>query len=129
MEEQSIEISNIIKDFYVDISKYDKILKQIHLLRDYEKIIVQIFKISNKIVNIHFNASPIPYFSNTISKKSKFEYSSKQFDDFKNATNRVNMNYQEVYMSVFNIDEDEYYIEHNELLNDNEIQKIKLLNK
>lgn len=127
MEEQSIEISNIIKEFYVDISKYDEILKQFHLLRDYEQIIVQIFKISNKITNIYFNACPISYFSNISSKRRKFEYNSEEFNKLSKSKNKINVNYQGVYMSSFNILDNNYFIEHNELLDDNEIKKLNML--
>lgn len=127
MEEQSIEISNIIKEFYVDISKYDEILKQFHLLRDYEQIIVQIFKISNKITNIYFNACPISYFSNISSKRRKFEYNLEEFNKLSKSKNKINVNYQGVYMSSFNILDNNYFIEHNELLDDNEIKKLNML--
>lgn len=127
MEEQSIEISNIIKEFYVDISKYDEILKQFHLLRDYEQIIVQIFKISNKITNIYFNACPVSYFSNISSKRRKFEYNSEEFNKLSKSKSKINVNYQGVYMSLFNILDNNYFIEHNELLDDNEIKKLNML--
>ena len=124
---EAIEISNIIKEFYVDISKYDEILKQFHLLRDYEQIIVQIFKISNKITNIYFNAYPISYFSNILSKRKKFEYNLEDFNKLSKSQNKINVNYQGVYMSVFNILDNNYFIEHNELLDDNEIKKLNML--
>ncbi len=127
MEEQSIEISNIIKEFYVDISKYNEILKQFHLLRDYEQIIVQIFKISNKITNIYFNACPISYFSNISSKRKKFKYNLEDFNKLSKSQNKINVNYQGVYISVFNILNNNYFIEHNELLDDNEIKKLNML--
>lgn len=127
MEEQSIEISNIIKEFFVDISKYNEILKQIHLLNKHQQIIVEIFKISCKISNIYFNGCPISYFSNTQSKKKTFNYNSNQFEEFRKSNYRINMNYEEVYMSVFNIGNDEYFIEHNETLNEIEIQEIENL--
>lgn len=127
MEEQSIEISNIIKEFFVDISKYNEILKQFHLLNKHQQIIVEIFKISCKISNIYFNGCPISYFSNTQSKKKTFNYNSNQFEEFRKSNYRINMNYEEVYMSVFNIDNDEYFIEHNETLNEIEIQEIENL--
>lgn len=125
MEEQSIEISNIIKEFFVDISKYDEILKQFHLLSKHQQIIVEIFKISYKISNIHYNGCPISYFSNMQSKRKKFHYDSKQFDEFRKSKYRINMNYDEVYMSVFTICNDEYFIEHNEILNEIEIRDIE----
>lgn len=127
MEEQSIEISNIIKEFFVDISKYNEILKQFHLLNKHQQIIVEIFKISCKISNIYFNGCPISYFSNTQSKKKAFNYNSKQFEEFSKSNYRINMNYEEVYMSVFNIGNDEYFVEHNETLNEIEIQEIENL--
>lgn len=127
MEEQSIEISNIIKELYVDISKYDEILKQFHLLRDYEQIIVQLFKISNKITNIYFNACPISYFSNISSKRKKFEYNSEEFNKLSKSKNKINVNYQGVYMSLFNILDNNYFVEHNELLDDNEIKELNML--
>jgi len=127
MEEQSIEISNIIKEFFVDISKYNEILKQFHLLNKHQQIIVEIFKISCKISNIYFNGCPISYFSNTQSKKKTFNYNSNQFEEFSKSNYRINMNYEEVYMSVFNIGNDEYFIEHNETLNEIEIQEIENL--
>lgn len=127
MEEQSTEISNIIKELYVDISKYGEILKQFHLLRDYEQIIVQLFKISNKITNIYFNACPISYFSNISSKRKKFEYNSEEFNKLSKSKNKINVNYQGVYMSLFNILDNNYFVEHNELLDDNEIKELNML--
>lgn len=124
-EEQSIEISNIVKEFFVDISKYDKIVKQFHLLSKYQQIIVEIFKISYKISNIYYNGYPISYFSNTQSKRKNFSYDSRQFDEFSKSKHRINMNYDEVYMSVFTISNDEYFIEHNETLNEIEIRNIE----
>lgn len=127
MEEQSIEISNIIKEFFVDISKYNEILKQFHLLNNHQQIIVEIFKISCKISNIYFNGCPISYFSNTQSKKKTFNYSSNKFKEFSKSNYKINMKYENVYMSVFTIENDEYFLEHNEILNEIEIQEIEKL--
>lgn len=125
LEKQSIVISNIIKDNYVDISKYDEIIKQFHLLNEYQQIIVKFFKISDKISNIYLNAVPISYFSNTESKRKKHSYSTKMFDDFKNSKTSINQKFDEVYMSFFSDLNYDYYVEHNEILTNYEIERIE----
>lgn len=122
LEKQSLVISNIIKENYVDISKYDEILKQFHLLSSQEQIIVKIFKISDKISDIYLNGMPISYSSNTKSNRKEFNYNSEEFEGFKN---KINSKYDNVYMSVFTIKDDDYYLEHNEVLNSSEIKNIE----
>lgn len=128
LEKQSYAISNIIRENYVDISKYDEIKRQIHLLTNYEKIIVEIFKISSKITCIYFNGYPLSYFSNVPSKKKKTYYDSEEFNTYIRMRKNKNIKNNGIYTSVFNIKNDIYLVEHNEILDYNEQKEIEILN-
>ncbi len=128
MEKQSYTISNIIKEKYVDISKYDEIKRQFHLLADYEKIIVEMFKISNKIADIYFNGYPISYFSNIHSRKRKFYYNLEEVNTYLKMLDNKNIKSNGIYISVFSIKNDKYLVEHNDKLTYEEIEEIMLLN-
>lgn len=123
-EKMNEVISNIIKENYVDIYKIEQIMEQFYLLRPYEKIVTELFCISDKLVYIYVDGSPIGYFSNTPSKKKSYYYSSQEFNELSKKANEFNMDYENIYRSVVKISNYEFFIEHNEKLVEEEIMKI-----
>lgn len=120
-EEQSEVISSIIKFQYVDTSKFEEILKQRHLLSLPDLTAVLLFKQFPKATKVYKHGGLMYYFNNKKTNRIKTSWSTKDFDNFECQSPNVNIPYDEAFISVFEIKEQSYFLEHNEILDDEEL--------
>jgi coenzyme F420-reducing hydrogenase delta subunit len=106
-------VTSLVKNQYIDREKIDQILTQSHLLSKYDKIAVLISSFSDKITKIYINLGILFYFTNTKSKKISSDFSSKELKEVKQSNKKINKNYDGVYLTYINIDNEDYFVEHN----------------
>lgn len=84
-----------------------------------------LFALSNKIAKVRHGLGIFTYFTNVRSKRLSASFNSETFRDLKDSTSHHNVIYDEVFLSYFKIREEDYFVEHNEILTDAEIELIK----
>ena len=111
-----------------DRTNYEDILNQIHLCSFHDRIAVGTFICSNKISQIYLEGF-FWYSSNIKSNRADGVTMGESYfsDIFEKSTSDVNFSYENVYLSRFRMLNKYHYIEHNEILNTDEINTIKLL--
>lgn len=120
-EEMLPSVVSIVKDNYVDRTQMDEIIKQVHLLSQNDRIAVALFSSSEKIAKIYCIGGWHWYFSNVATVKLNMGFNSADLNTFKDSKERYNVKYEEAYLSIFNLWDEDYYMEHNEEFTNNEI--------
>lgn len=120
-EEMLPSIVSIVKDNFVDRAQMTEIVTQAHLLSLNDRIAVALFSSSEKIAKIYCIGGWHWYFSNVPSVKSNLGFNSKDFEIFKDENVKHNVKYEEAHLSVFNLWDEDYYMEHNEEFTEAEI--------
>lgn len=124
LEKRFPETTAAIQTHYIDTQKIGNILSQQHLLKPIYKPVIQLFAINQKFCKAHCYDGLITFFSDRISARKSPKFNSKDIMAFELSKNRYNQQYEEVFISVFNINNELYCMEHNEKLTDSEINNI-----
>ena len=66
----------------------------------------------------------MPYFTDRKTNRTKMSWDSRDFQKFQTAQDKINQKYDEVFISVFNFKDEYYYVEHNELLENDDVANI-----
>lgn len=124
-EEMSPAVTDLVKNDFVDRTKIDEIVKQKHLLNAHELVALALFSFSKKIAKIYCIGGFHFYFSDTKSTRSRLGWSSEDFKVFENDPEKFNKKYDQAFLSCFTKWKEEYYIEHVEEFNEEEINTLK----
>ena len=124
MEERNEATFNVMKHQYIDSRKLDEIFKQLHLLSKYDIICVLLVAASEKTVKVYCENVLGVYFTDRNTNRKSMAWSDLDFRNFSKAKNLANQPYDEAYISVFYFDDEPYFVEHNELLTENEISQM-----
>lgn len=124
MEEKHEATFDVVKYQYIDSRKLDDIFKQIHLLSKNDFVCVLLVSASEKTVKVYCGNIFWVYFTDRNSNRKSMSWSSLDFKNFSEAENLANQPYDEAYISVFYFDDEPYYVEHNELLTEDEINQM-----
>lgn len=108
--------TNIIKFQYIDTLKLDIIKSEEHLLSPMDNIVVQLVDNCPKIKKIYCYDGLLTYTTDRTSNRKIFDYNSSIFHDFKNNIKQYNMPYDNVFVSIIQHKEEDYFIEHNEII-------------
>lgn len=127
LETQNDAVYNIIHYQFVNRNDFTEIESQVHLLSIYERIAVGLFSMSNKISNLYLMNGTNWYFSDVKSKQKSrpTTLGSGFYQDFFKSENNYNESFYDVSISRCWINNEWNYIEHNELLDYNEITGIQ----
>lgn len=123
-EKKKESVFNVMKHQYIDSNKMDEIFSQIHLLSKEDVICVLIVAASKKIVKIYCHNGLAMYFTDRNTNRTTMSWSGADFKAFADAEKRINQPYDEAYISVFTFADKEFYAEHNEKLNADDIDEI-----
>lgn len=115
---------NVMKYQYIDTSKLDDIFSQLRLLSKNDIISVLIVAFCIKIVKVYCNCGLTMYFTDRKTNRRALSWSDIDFKNFSKSQNLINQPYDEVYISVFYFEDMPYFLEHNELLDADDIGKI-----
>lgn len=113
-----------MKHQYIDSNKMDEIFSQLHLLSKEDIICVLIVAASKKIAKIYCHNGLAMYFTDRNTNRTIMSWSGADFKAFADAEKRINQPYDEAYISVFTFADKEFYVEHNEKLNADDIDEI-----
>lgn len=126
-EEMSPSVLDIVKHEYIDRSKIEEISSQKHLLGQHDLIAMALVIFSEKIVKIYCIGGLKCYFTNIRTKRISMSFNSQVLNNLKEQEQRFNNPYDEVYLSYLMVKDEDYFIEHNDELTENEIEILKKL--
>ena len=128
-EKKNEAVFNIVKHQYIDTSKYEEISSQFHLMSKEDVVVTKISCACEKIVKVYAGNGILMYFTDRNTNRTKMSWSGLQFSNFSKSKQKHNQKFDEAYISVFSIGTEDYYAEHNELLEDSEIATIESIIK
>ncbi len=123
-EKKNEAVFSIIKHQYINTQKFDDIFKQFHLLTLYDAISTLIVYICPKATKVYTCDGLIMYFTDRNTHRTELSWNSLDFKNFQNAQEKMNQKYDEVFISVFKFKYEYYCVEHNEILENEDIAKI-----
>lgn len=119
--------SDVVKNQFIDKEQIDNILKQKHLLSQHDIVAVVLCGFSKKVSKIYCIGGLHMYFSSTKSIRENWSWSSEDFNKFESSKYPFNQTYDEAYISCIELYGESYFMEHNEELDENEIQELEIL--
>lgn len=123
-EKKKPALFEVYKHHFIDRTSMAEITEQLHLLpREYALIVIMVSACS-KIVKAYIYDGLMMFFTDNKTNRKKLSWSGEEFQKFSKADSIINQEYDEVFISVFSIDGEEYYVEHNEKLNQEDTNSI-----
>ena len=116
---------NVLKHNYIDTSKAEEILSQIHLLPFYYAACAIVTFSCNKVVKVYPPLTMLFFFTEKPSIRQSRSFSSLDFKEFSESENKFNLQYDEALISVFSFQGENYFAEHNEELSEDDIKAIE----
>lgn len=131
-EKKNIAVFEIMKFQVIDTTKEEEILSQIYLLNKIDTIATYIAFSSDKVIKVYAYGGIQMYFTDRKTNRQKMSWGGMEFLNFEKNCNQYNQEYDEVFISVFKYKisdekEETFFVEHNEILNDKDIQIISKL--
>lgn len=123
-EKKNEAIFSIVKHQYINTQKFNDIFQQFHLLTIHDAISTLIVYICPKATKIYTCDGLMPYFTDRKTNRTKMSWDSRDFQKIQTAQDKINQKYDEVFISVFNFKDEYYYVEHNELLENDDVANI-----
>lgn len=117
-------VVDIVKHQYINKKQKEQIITQLHLLEQHDLWAVMLVLWCDKAVKVYCHGGFRPYFTDSNSNRKDMSWSSMDFKKFSESTSNYNQIYDEAYVSVFVIHNEEFFLEHNERLTDEEINRI-----
>lgn len=123
-EEMLPPVLDVVKHNFIDRTKREEILSQKHLLSQIDLVAIDFILFSEKISKVHGIGGFYYYFSNIKTIRNKNSWSSQDFNDLKGSGPKFNRPYDEAFLSFVEINNESYYLEHNEAFSVKEIEEI-----
>lgn len=124
-EEKNEATFNVMKHQYIDTTRKEDILQQLRLLYQHDIVCVTIAFACAKAIKLYTSSGILMYFTEKKTNRTKHQWNGKDFYRFANNEDKYNQPYDEVYISVFQFRGDNYFIEHNDMLDEHDIELIK----
>lgn len=115
-EKRLPEVLDVIKNKYIDKRKIDRILSQVHILKNTERQAVVIAMMSEKVTRIMLSDFMIEFFfTNTKSIREGLGLSSEKYLELQNQNMIVlNSPIDNAFISTINVEGNNFFIEHNQ---------------
>ena len=123
-EKKNEAVFNVMKYQYIDTNRLGEIFRQLHLLSQSDIVSVLLVAANDKVVKVYCYNGFEMFFSERKTKRTAMSWSGEDFIKFAEAENRMNQIYDEAYISVFSFGDELYYIEHNVILEEDEVSSI-----
>jgi hypothetical protein len=104
---------NIINHEIYDRKDWNLIKTQMHLLRDDDKIAIQLFNLSEDIARIYVHGGFTFFFSDTKSASTKMGFDSRDLLKAEKSEGKINNPYYGAYLSFIPVGDEKYWLEHN----------------
>lgn len=115
---------NVMKHQYIDSQRIKEIFEQLHLLPINDIICVLLVASCEKTVKVYSYNGIMMYFTDRNTNRKAMSWSGFDFNVFSEAENPTNQPYDEAFISVFSFNDTDYFVEHNELLSEEEIKEM-----
>lgn len=131
-EKKNYVIFDIMKHQVIDTTKREDILSQIYLLDNVDRMATYIALISKKVVKIYTYGGFQMYFTDRKTNRKALSWNGMEFKQFEESSEKFNQKYDEAFISVFKYNvgdnkEETFFVEHNDCLNDYDIELINEL--
>lgn len=123
-ERKSPAVFDVIKHQYIDSQKMDELLQQLRLMTKDDVISVLIVCACKKAVKTYCLDGFQMYFTEKSTNRKAKSWSGVDFKRFAESEDKINQSYDEAYISTFVFDNETYFVEHNEILNSEDISQI-----
>ncbi|WP_373821919.1 hypothetical protein [Veillonella sp.] len=123
-EKKSESVFLVTNHEYIVSTMIKQILLQKHLLSKRDLISVLLVSSNNKVVKVYCDNGLLQYYTDRNTKRVKLSWSGEDFKRFSNSKKLINQVYDEAYISVLKFDNELYFIEHNEKIEQTEIKAI-----
>ena len=123
-EKKSESVFLVTNHEYIVSTMIKEILLQKHLLCKRDLISVLLVSSNHKVVKVYCGNGLLQYYTDRNTKRVKLSWSSEDFKRFSNSKKLINQVYDEAYISVLKFDNELYFIEHNEKIEQTEIKAI-----
>lgn len=124
-DRQCEAISNIIQHQYIDSKKADDIIMQLDLLSKTDISAFLLIAANDKITKCYVHDGLLFYFSDRNTNRKSMSWSGMDFKAFKESSYKYNQNYDEAFISVFNINGIVVFAEHNSIFDYSEIEYLQ----
>lgn len=126
-EKKLHSVAKVAKDQYINKEKIPEILTQAHLLSFHDRVAVFFADISSKVSKIYCFGGLMPYFTNTKTIRNDMSWSSEVFNNFEKNEIHHNLPYDEAFITLQKVQDEIFFIEHNELFTQEELSLLKIL--
>lgn len=123
-EQKNPTTLNIVKHQYIDTKNKNDIIKQLHLLNEWDYYASLITIHFDKVCKVYCGGGFQMYFTDKKTNRSALSWSGLEFKAFSDSLSKFNQSYDEAFISVLNLGQD-YYLEHNEIFSKEEIDSLK----
>lgn len=124
-DDMNSAVCNVIRGRYWDIKSLDIIELQSNMLNEYEYCMFEILKLSIRVVFFYLTGVFGFYITSINNDYQMYGFREAEFQSILNENVQFNNRYKNSYISFINIKDRVLYFEHNELLNNNEIDALK----
>ncbi|GGA69513.1 teicoplanin resistance protein VanZ [Ornithinibacillus halotolerans] len=129
IEKRLPSVIDLLNYQFIDKSKIDEILSQVHLLSDVDIYAVTISNFSDKVATIYCDEGLTFYFTTTKSNRLKNSFNSMILKQVKESNSHKNFPYDEAFLTYYKVDEIDIFIEHNEEFEESEVSLLTQLLK
>ena len=123
-EKKSEAVFDVMKHQYIDSMERESLLDQLHLLSETDAISTLIVLACKKITKVYTYGGMLMFFTDRKTNRSAHSWNGSDFNAFEKE-NALNQRYDEAYISTIMIKDECYFMEHNELIDENDYSGIK----
>lgn len=123
-EHMNIATYSVIREGAWDINSLDDIEKQIYLLNSYERYMFQILRLGIKVSNFYYMDGLMWYLTTYKCAYQRSRFGGSEFEKYLKGEVRFNQKCENIYISVVSMYDEKLFLEHNELLTENEIASL-----
>lgn len=123
-ERKNEAVFNVVKHQYIDSQKMGELLQQLSLMSRDDIISVLMVGACDKVVKTYCQGGILMYFTEKNTKRKNKSWSGVDFKNFAGVESKINQPYDEVFISAFQFENDTYFVEHNEQIDNEDIANI-----
>ena len=123
-EKKNEAVFNVMKYQYIDTTRFDEIFNQLHLLSIYDIVAVLMTFACNKIVKVYALNGVLMYHTDKETNRKSHSWSTDDFNRFGKSNKLINQKYDEAFISVFSFKDELYYVEHNDLFQQMDVDTV-----
>lgn len=124
LEKKNQATFDVMKYECIDTEKIEDIFQQSHLLSVKDMICVTMINSCEKLISVFTSEGWGHYSTDRKSNRSDLGWDSRIFKQFAENQTKTNQPFDETFISVFSFNDENYYAEHNVLLNYDEIAQV-----